>query len=209
MVEPPRYEYRVWGNSFLDLRNYLQRLAAGSPVRASIETYLISERTDKCNLKIRAGRINLKLMLAEENGLELWRPMLDGEFPLDGRTITDQIFPHLELRSPDLERSAYSVDEFLKEVIRPEPSIAMVPIVKKRSQFRLDESLAEFTSVAVGQREHDTVAVESTNPDAVLRLVRQLGIIGMPNTSYIRQLKQITGDHQNIIKVHQAQTRAK
>jgi hypothetical protein len=84
-------------------------------------------------------------------------------------------------------------------VIRAEPGIAIVPIIKKRARFRLDECLAEFTSVAVGLGNFDTVALESTRPDAALRLVRQLGISGMPNTSYIRQLKQILSNGKRIV----------
>jgi hypothetical protein len=37
------------------------------------------------------------------------------------------------------------------------------------------------------------MAVESDDPDAVLQLIRQLGIGDMANTSYIRQIKQLLG----------------
>jgi len=38
----------------------------------------------------------------------------------------------------------------------------------------------------------DTVAVESTDPDAVLELVKKLGI-NEPNVSYIREIRRILG----------------
>jgi hypothetical protein len=193
----PRYEYRVWADSLEDVRNNLQRLATALRMETSEETYLISATTDKCNAKIRGGRMNLKALLATEQKLELWKPVLDAEFPLDSSVITGQIFPCLELRAPDLPRPRYSMDEFVGEVIRTQPQIVMVTILKRRERFLLDECLAEFTSVSIGKAAHETAAVESTKPGSVLRLIRQLHIAGIPNTNYIARLKQVLGDGSN------------
>ena len=193
----PRFEYRVWADTLEDVRNNLQRLATAPRTETSEETYLISSTTDKCNAKIRGGRFSIKARLAMEQGLELWKPVLEAEFPLDSSLIVAQIFPGLELRAPDLHRPRYSIDEFVREVIRAQPQIAIVTTVKRRARFRLDECLAEFTSVTIGKVARDTVAVESIDPDPVLRLIHQLQIAGMPNTSYIRLLKQILGDGTN------------
>jgi hypothetical protein len=193
----PRYEYRVWADTLGDVRNNLRRLATAPHTETSEDIYLISATTNKCNAKIRGGRMNIKVLLAMEQGLELWKPVLDTEFPLDRSVVAEQIFPGLELHAPDLRRPRYSMDEFVREVIRPHPQIATVATVKRRARFRLDECLAEFTSVSIGQVTRETVAVESIEPDPVLRLVRQLQIVGMPNTSYIAQLKQVLGDDTN------------
>jgi hypothetical protein len=193
----PRYEYRVWADTLEDVRSNLQRLATPLRTETSEETYLISATTDKCNAKIRGGRINLKALLATEQKLELWKPMLDAEFPLDRSVMTEQIFPCLELRAPDLHRPRYSMDEFVSEVIRAQPQIALVTILKRRARFLLDECLAEFASVSIGKFARETVAVESIEPGSVLRLIRQLHIAGMPNTNYIVQLKQVLGDGTN------------
>ena len=192
----PRYEYRVWDSGLAGVRKELKRLAVGSPASLSKETYLISDKTDDCNLKIRAERLNMKELIATENGLELWNPVLDCEFPLHDSTIIDHIFPRLALKSPALQRRLYSMDDFL-DWIQVEPSIRVVTIIKKRTRFRLAECLAEFTYVTIDKRESGTVAVESINPDAVSRLVHRLRIADIPNTSYIRQLKQILGDRSN------------
>ena len=193
----PRYEYRVWADSLEDVRNTLQRLATAPRTETSEETYLISATTDKCNAKIRGGRMSIKALLAIEQGLELWKPMLEAEFPLDSSLIATQIFPGLELRAPDLRSSQYSMDEFVREVIRAQPQISIVTTIKRRARFRLDECLAECTSVTIGKIVRKTVAVESIEPDPVLRLIRQLQIAGMPNTSYVRLLKQVLGDATN------------
>jgi hypothetical protein len=192
MVElQPRYEYRVWADALEDVRNNLQRLATASTTESSKETYVISATTDKCNAKIRGARMNIKILLATEQGLELWKPVMDTEFPLDKSVIAEQIFPCLELHALDLRRPRYSMDEFVTEVIGAQPQVAMVTIFKRRARFRLDKCLAEFTFVSIGKTALQTVAVESIEPDPVLRLVRQLQIVGMPNTNYIAQLKQV------------------
>jgi hypothetical protein len=149
--------------------------------------------------KIRGGRINLKALLAIEQKLELWKPVLDAEFPLDRSVITGQIFPRLELRVPDLHRPRYSMDEFVSELIRAQPQIAMVRILKRRARFLLDECLAEFTSVSIGKVARETVAVESVEPGPVLRVIRQLHIAGMANTNYIAELKQVLSDRINAV----------
>ena len=192
--EHPRFEYRVWAATLEGVRNKLQQLAIAPRTETSEETYLISATTYKCNAKIRRGRMSIKALLAMEQRLELWKPVLEAEFPLDRSLIAKQVFPGLELGSPDLRRSRYSRDEFVNEVIRAEPQIAMVTILKKRTRFRLDECLAEFTLVTTGKVARETVAVEAIEPSPVLRLIRQLDIASMPNTNYIRFLKQVLGD---------------
>lgn len=190
----PRYEYRVWADTLEDVRNDFQRLATAPRTETSEETYLISATTDKCNAKIRGGRMNIKALLATEQELELWKPVLDAGFPLDKSVIAGKIFPCLELHAPDLRRPRYSMDEFVSEIILAQPQIALVTIFKRRARFLLDKCLAEFTLVSIGKIARETVAVESIEPDLVLRLIQQLHIAGMPNTSYIRQLKQVLGD---------------
>ena len=68
-----------------------------------------------------------------------------------------------------------------------------MPVSKTRLQFALDGCQAEFASTIINNLARDTVAVESADPDAVLELIRRLGIEGSPNTSYINQIKQILG----------------
>jgi hypothetical protein len=194
----PRYEYRVWADTLEDVRDNLQRLATPLRTETSEETYLISATTDKCNAKIRGGRINLKALLATERKLELWKPVLDAEFPLDRSVISGQIFPCLELRAPDLHRRRYSMDEFVSELIRAQPQIEIVRILKRRARFLLDECLAEFTSVSIGKVARETVAVESVEPGPVLRVIRQLHIAGMANANYIAELKQVLSDGTNV-----------
>ncbi len=189
----PRYEFRVWAESVADLRDKLQQLAGPARTEASKQTYLISAATDRCNAKIRNGLMDVKILIGTDRRLEQWKPVLKVGFPLERSVIDAQIFPSLELKAPYLSRVRYAMDEFLDEVIRRQPEIAIVDVSKTRLEFALDACQAEFASTIINNLARDTVAVESADPDAVLEFIRGLGIDGMPNTSYIRQIKEILG----------------
>jgi exopolyphosphatase / guanosine-5'-triphosphate,3'-diphosphate pyrophosphatase len=188
-----RYEFRIWGPSLADLRDQLLQLAAPSPTEPGKETYLISAATDRCNAKIRNDLVDIKLLVGTDRGLEQWKPVLKAGFPLQRSVIEAQIFPPLEVAAPQLSRTQFAMEEFLGEVIRKQPKLAIATVSKSRLQFTLDGCQAEFASTTIDSLERDTVAVEAADPDAVLRLIHRLGIDGGPNTSYIRQIKQLLG----------------
>ncbi|HJU09981.1 MAG TPA: hypothetical protein VJ728_03845 [Candidatus Binataceae bacterium] len=187
----PRYEYRVWADALEEQKDQLRRLAPALRTESSEEIYLISLLTDSYNVKLRSGQIRIKALLAMEQGLELWKPVLDADFPLDRALIADQIFPCFELPAPVLDRPEYLMEDFFTEIIRPISQIAILTTFKTRVRFRLNECLAEFTSVTVDKARLTTVAVESIRAEGVLQLIRELRIDGMPNINYVRRLKQV------------------
>ncbi len=189
----PRYEFRIWAETLVPLRDKLQERGAPSRTETSTETYLISAATDKCNAKIRNHLMDIKVLLGTDRGLEQWKPALKADFPLDRSVIAAQVFSSLELTVPPLSKAHYALDEFLAEVMRAHPKIAVVTVSKRRMQFNIDGCQAEFAATTIDSLARDTVAVESSDPDAVLRLIHSFGIDGAPNTSYIRQIKQILG----------------
>jgi exopolyphosphatase / guanosine-5'-triphosphate,3'-diphosphate pyrophosphatase len=187
----PRYEFRIWGQNLAGLRDQLQRLGAAPRTESSKETYLISAATDRCNAKIRRDLMDIKVLIGTERGLEQWKPVLKAEFPLERSVIAAQIFPALELAAPQLSCERYPMKEFLGEIIGAQPRITVLDVSKTRLQFSVDECQAEFASVTINNLARDTVALESADADAVLRLTRRLGLEGAPNTSYIRAIKDL------------------
>jgi exopolyphosphatase/guanosine-5'-triphosphate,3'-diphosphate pyrophosphatase len=187
----PRYEFRVWADTLAPIRERLERLASPKQT-VSQETYLVSNRTDNCNAKIRAALMDIKVLVAEDRGLEQWKPILKAEFPLESSVIATQVFPSLELPPPVLAKSEYSLDEFLGDVIRAEPGITVVDVSKTRYQFSIGVSAAEYAQITLNGVPRDTVAVESVDPDAVLKLVGDLGV-SRTNISYIREIKRALG----------------
>ena len=73
-----------------------------------------------------------------------------------------------------------------------EPKIAVVQVSKTRFQFNIGVCASEYSKITLSNVPRDTVAVESTDPDAVLQLVRELGI-NEPNVSYIHEIRRILG----------------
>lgn len=185
----PRYEFRIWGRSLVALRDKLNELAEPRET-VSEETYLISPMTEGVNVKIRAGLMDIKVLLAEDRGLQQWTPTLKEEFPLSAATIAEKVYPALQVTAPSLAKAAYTLDEFLNEVVRPQKKVAIVDVTKTRYQYGIGTCAAEYSKVTLKKVPRDTVAVESTDPDAVLQLVEKLGI-GEKNVSYISEISRI------------------
>ena len=171
----PRYEFRVWSESLASVDKSL-RLRAQPRTAESEETYLISSATDRCNAKIRSALMDIKVLVAEDRGLEQWKPILKGTFPLENSVIATQVFPSLELPPPALLKSVYELDEFLDHVVRTDTRLTIVGVRKTRYQFRIGACTAEYAQIMINGVPRDTVAVESVDPDAVLQLVRELGV---------------------------------
>ena len=187
----PRYEFRIWSESLTALRAKLEAKAEARQTKSQ-ETYLISAVTEKSNAKIRTELLDIKVLIDEDRGLEQWRPILKAGFPLSNSAVAEQIFPSLQLTPPALTRVEYTMDEFLEEVMQKEPKIAVVDVAKTRYQFNIGRCAIEYSNITINNVRRDTVAVESTDPNAVLQLVRELGING-PNVSYIREIRRIIG----------------
>jgi hypothetical protein len=187
----PRYEFRIWSESLTPLQKKLGAMAQPRETKSQ-ETYLISAVTEKCNAKIRAELMDIKILIAEDRGLEQWKPIMKSGFPLGSAIIVEQVFPSLKVAAPKLAETEYSMHEFFSEVVAKEPKIAVVDVTKTRYQFNIGVCAAEYSNITINKVRRDTVAVESTDPNAVLQLVRELGI-NEPNVSYIREIRRIIG----------------
>jgi exopolyphosphatase/guanosine-5'-triphosphate,3'-diphosphate pyrophosphatase len=120
--------------------------------------------------------------------------VLKGEFPLDSRTIVEQVFPDLGVAVPHIAQPSYTHGEFIRDLVRPHRDLAIVDVVKVRRQFKSDRFTAEFAEVGIaGGATSETVAIESDDPAAVLRAIAKLGLNSHVNINYVRHLKLMTG----------------
>jgi exopolyphosphatase/guanosine-5'-triphosphate,3'-diphosphate pyrophosphatase len=188
-----RYEFRVWGHNLIALKRTLEEHAEPSQPATSSELYFVSETTDKCSAKIRSSLLDIKVLVRIDGTLERWTPIVKAGFPLAASAI-NQLFESLALKPPRLSQSNYIFEEFLNDVIKPERAIVIANVSKERSQFRIDACEAEYAAVTIDGLPRHTVAVEGSDPDAVLSLIRQLGIEQIPNTSYVREIKHLLLD---------------
>jgi exopolyphosphatase / guanosine-5'-triphosphate,3'-diphosphate pyrophosphatase len=189
-----RFEFRTWGNHLGPIRDQIAQIAPPAEPRESAESYILSRTTDAANAKIRAGLMDIKLMTERVSRLERWRPVLKDGFPIDSRTIVEQVFPSLGVATPHIERPSYEYAEFIRDLIRPHRDLALVEVTKTRWQFTLKEYTAEFAEVGIGGgASSQTVAIESDDPAAVLRAIAKLGLNSHSNINYVRHLKLMIG----------------
>jgi hypothetical protein len=127
-----RFEFRIWGNHLSPFRDRLAAIASASEPIESAETYLLSRATDTANVKIRGDLMDIKLMTEQVGRLERWRPLLKSAFPLDSRTIVEQVFPHLGVPVEQITQPSYTHGELIRDLIRPHRDLAMVEVVKVR-----------------------------------------------------------------------------
>ena len=188
----PRWEWRTFGDHFGAAEARLAALEAGN-AQQSDELYLLSSVCD-ANVKIRDGLMDVKrLEHTDAHGLEQWRPVMKGAFPLPAAEV-EQVFAALGVAPPPLARAAYALEQLLDELLEPEPGLRAVRVHKKRTRYTIDGCLAELTEVVVAAgKAVRTVAVESEDPARVLAAVRTLGLEGIENVSYPRGLKRLVG----------------
>ena len=190
MTPEDRWEFRAWDANLVSIRRELERLGTVMEATTSEEIYLVARATDLCDAKVRAGKLDLKVLLRAEQGLEQWSPVLKAEFPLTRALIRDQFFPRLDIDAPPLSRAEYALDEFLG-VVRAEPKIQIVNVLKERLKFDVLSCAAEFAAVKIDGIARHTIAVESEQPAAVSKLIATLGIGQLGNTSYVREIKRL------------------
>jgi len=183
----PRWEWRTWGNAFGDAESRLAEATPGQ-VQESDEVYLLSAHAD-ASVKVRDGLMDVKLLEQTENGLEQWRPVLKGEFPLAAADVR-QVLDALGAEAP-LTRDEYTLDQLIADVIEPNADLRAVSVHKRRQHYRVDGCMAELSHVSTPDAATRTIAVESEDPALVTATVARLGLSDRQNVSFARGLKSL------------------
>ena len=185
----PRWEWRTFGDRFPAAEARL--LAAAFDLKVSREIYIVCASSD-ANVKIRNDQIDVKRLQRVERDLELWSPVLKATFPI-GADVVALVFEHWAMAPPALERPAYTLKEFLAEIVGPVRLLHAVDVAKERRGATIDGCAVEIAKLTVHVQTVETVAVEKDDPDRVLRTVRSLGLSGYRNENYVKALKRMLG----------------
>jgi exopolyphosphatase/guanosine-5'-triphosphate,3'-diphosphate pyrophosphatase len=188
----PRWEWRTFGD---DLDDAKQRFAQLEPTKQqeSDETYLLSSESD-ASVKVRGGLMDVKRLEAvDADGLEQWRPVLKGEFPLFSEQVIWLLEEPLGVGAPRLARETYSLEQLLDEVVSTSPSLEAVSVAKRRAHYTIGSAMAELTEILAGGRRTLTIAVESEDPKAVVAAVAELGLSARRNMNMSGGLKELVG----------------
>ena len=152
------------------------------PIAESDEVYLLSAAGS--NVKVRDGLMDIKFLReVDGDGLERWEPVMKAGFSLPAAEVP-RVFDALGVLAPPLTRDAYSLDQFLAELVEPSDAVRVVRVHKRRQRYTLANCMAEVADLEVDGRVARTIAVESEDPSAVMAAVRSLGLDGQVNTSY-------------------------
>src|SRR5258708_6483789 len=137
----PRYEFRIWAPSLVEVRERLERLSGPQPAAQSRETYIVSDATDDTNAKIRADTMDIKVLLRTDQNLEQWSPYLKAHFPIDATLIAEKIFAALRVDPPDdllaSRQELFTAEAFVDTVVKPHPRLAAVELGKVRRRLRV------------------------------------------------------------------------
>jgi exopolyphosphatase/guanosine-5'-triphosphate,3'-diphosphate pyrophosphatase len=127
----------------------------------------------------------------DANGLEQWRPVMKGEFPL---ALADAAGVCAALRvAPLPPRDAYRWEEMQAELVHPSRGVHVAHVRKTRRRYKIDGCLAEMAEVVADGRPTRTVAIEFEDPARVYAAVQKMGLGRFENVSYPRGLKRLLG----------------
>lgn len=187
----PRWEWRTFSNDLGKAEENIRRHPEGK-TRESDEVYILSE-VSMDNTKVRDGLMDIKtLQQVNEDRLELWLPIMKGQFPLPVSEIK-KVFKCFRVALPNFARVEYTFQQYLDEVIKPSSLLKAVNVHKKRTGFTINNTIVEIAEVTVDGKVIKTAAVEMEDPALVIKTVRELELDKFPNINYLRGLKNLVG----------------
>lgn len=188
----PRFEFRVFGNP---LHQTLERILQTTPIERTEQQhdlYLLSAGEARYNVKIRDHKLNTKILMRCQEGLERWHPHLDLTFPLSAAFLHEILLPLLQIPPMSLAEEAYSVEAFEAAIVQPNPAVRAVPVHKQRRHYQVGECQLEVAILYVDNRFYThTVALEGVDVGPVQQLRAQLGLETAENVNYNRGLQEL------------------
>ena len=189
----PRYEFRAFAQNFGLVEDKIRSFSRCEKYRESREIYVLSASNSENNTKIRDDKMDIKVIVKEEQGLEQWAPRMKGEFPMAVVTIRNEVFPALDVPVPQFDRSHYTLGQFQYELIRPHKDLSAALVIKRRFSFTVNGCITEIADLLVNGAAIRTVAVESEDSEAVLHAKEMLGLGEYKNVNYLLAIKRIIG----------------
>ena len=187
----PRWEWRTFTNDLGKSESNIRKYPEGK-TRESSEVYILSE-VSMDNTKVRDDLMDIKtLQQVNEDRLEQWLPIMKGTFPLPVSEI-EKVFKRLKVALPKFDRSAYTFQQYIDEVIGKSKLLGAVNVHKKRTRFTINNCIVEIAEVTVDGKVVKTAAVEMEDPTLVIKTVRELELDTFPNINYLRGLKNLVG----------------
>ena len=184
-----RYEFRKFGADLVKVRDAFAARGAGRTPPASRESYIVTRLNIESNVKVRGGRLQVKTLRGRLGMLEQWARPLSAEFPVAVEDVEGIVLPALGL---DLEigRGGALGESALMAVVSGQPALATIRVDKQRTLYDVDNCVAEFCELRIGDDKLQTIAVEATDAEAALALLSEAGLADDQNESYAEFLQR-------------------
>ena len=189
----PRFEFRTFAQNFGVVDEKIWRLGNFEKFRESSEFYILSAANNENNVKIRYNILDIKVFVKEEKGLEQWRPRMKSKFPIKAEILRDEVFPAFGVVVPEFSRPEYTLKQYLGDIIKPHPELAVAQVFKRRFGYLIDECMAEIAELLINSAAIKTISVESIDVEAVLKAKERLGLQEYENVNYLLAIKRILG----------------
>jgi len=187
----PRWEWRTFGERFETADGLLDTLTADL-VQESDELYLLSARGD-ASIKVRDGVIDVKHReRVDADGLELWKPVMKSAIPISAADAVS-VLNALEAPVGAPGRAEYTLAEFERDLIDPNPDLHILRVHKQRVHYTIDDCMVERTQLTTEHNETRTIAIESPDPALVVATRGRLGLDGRRNVNVAQGLKSLIG----------------
>jgi exopolyphosphatase/guanosine-5'-triphosphate,3'-diphosphate pyrophosphatase len=181
----PRWEWRTFGTRFGRAEAAFAALTP-SAEQESDELYFLSAAGD--TVKVRHELMDVKVLEeVDAAGLQRWAPVLKAPFPLPAADVA-RVFDALRVPVPTPTQEAYTLDQFVAELVQLGGAIRPVRVHKRRVRYVVGGCTAEVTEVRADGIPTRTIAIESEDPGAVTAAIRSVGLGGYANVSYPRGL---------------------
>ena len=174
----PRWEWRTFARSVPSADAVFETMVPA--VEESEELYLLAPGAD--NVKVRDGLMDVKVLReTDTSGLQRWEPILKAPFPLDHEAALT-VFQSLRRPLPDLPPEGLTLEAVLTAAGVGTPGgPRLLRVRKRRARYVVGECQAERAAFEVDGRRATSIAVESTDPAAVVTAVDALGLSAYSN----------------------------
>lgn len=189
----PRAEFRAFGQGVIDIVGLAMWNAQAKlfKIRQSGETYILSVHTNKANVKIRDGLLDIKTKVGEtDEGYEIFQPRGKFQFPVEKAELAT-IFANLEA-DVKLEKDSCTFEEFI-ELVNKSRELTAVTVEKERYGFSVDGVICEYGEILFNGALLETACVESEDYGAMKSVIEKLELAQFENTNYLKAAKQVVG----------------
>jgi len=186
----PRWEWRTFGEDFGVGEENIKAHECTREIESS-EVYILSRKSGE-NIKVRDTLMDIKVLRNAENDLEQWFPIMKATFPI-GAEEAREVFKAAGVEVAVNDGDTWEYDAFISKMVDTNPDLKAVGVFKKRYGYLIEGATVEIADLTIDGKATRTTAVEDADPELVTRLVKELGLSGYENISYIKAMRRMVG----------------